>query len=123
MKKFKAKYLLKPYFLIPLCLIFIVLLSFVFWYLTPKRQLTVAVLDKTVPATAADSWSYLGDVSNNYRKHIGLYWLMDYLKIVNPETGEYYDHTKDYYGPMLDSANRITSSTSLTDIDTVPDLL
>ena len=123
MKKFKAKYLLKPYFLIPLCLIFIIMMSFVFWYLMPKRKLTVAVLDKTVPATAADSWSYLGDVSNNYRKHIGLYWLMDYLKIVNPETGKYYDHTKDYYGPMLDSANRITSSKSLTDMDTVPDLL
>ena len=102
MKKFKAKYLLKPYFLIPLCIVALVACSFIVWLLMPRRELSVAVVDKTVPATAADSWSYQGDVSNNYRKHLGLYWLMDYLKIVNPDTGSYYDHTTDYFGPKLD---------------------
>lgn len=123
MKTFKARYLLKPYFLIPLCLIALVLCAFLFWYLTPKRALSVVVVDKTVPATAADSWSYLDDVSNNYRKHIGLYWLMDYLKIVNPATGRYYDHAADYFGPKLDENNRITSSNSLTELEGIPDLL
>lgn len=123
MKKFKVRFLLKPYFLIPLCLILFVALAFLFWYLTPKRPLSVVVVDKTVPATAADSYAYLDDVSNNYRKHIGLYWLMDYLKIVNPETGRYYDHTADYYGPKLDQNNRITESNSLTQLEEIPDLL
>lgn len=119
----KIKLILKPYFLIPLCLILLVAFAFVFWYLTPKRQLSVAVVDKTVPATAADSWSYLDDVSNNYRKHIGLYWLMDYLKIVKPDTRRYYDHTTDYFGPKLDENNRITHSDSLTELTEIPDLL
>ncbi len=123
MKKIKAKYLLKPYFLIPACIIFITALAFVLWYLMPKKTLSVAVIDKTVPATAADSWSYLDDVSNNYRKHIGLYWIMDYLKIVNPETGRYYDHTSDYYGPKLNEANEITESSSISEIKEIPDLL
>lgn len=123
MKKFKARYLLKPYFLVPLCLIAFVACAFLFWLLTPKRALHVVVVDKTVPATAADSWSYLDDVSNNYRKHVGLYWLMDYLKIVNPETGRYYDHTSDYYGPKLDENNRITESSSLAELEEIPDLL
>ncbi len=123
MKKFKLKFLLKPYFIIPLCLIALVAFSFIFWYLTPKRQLSVVVVDKTVPATAADSWSYLDDVSNNYRKHIGLYWIMDYLKIVNPDTNNYYDHTEDYFGPKLDESNRIVSSNSLAELNEIPDLL
>ena len=71
MKNFKLKFLLKPYFFIPLCIIILVACAFIFWYLTPQKSLRVAVVDKTVPATAADSWSYLDDVSNNYRKHIG----------------------------------------------------
>ncbi len=123
MKKFKARYLLKPYFLIPLCLLVLIGLAFGFWYLTPKRPLSVVVVDKTVPATAADSYAYLDDVSNNYRKHVGLYWLMDYLKIVHPETGRFYDHTDDYYGPKIDENSRITESTSLTQLQTPPDLL
>ena len=123
MKKFKLKFLLKPYFIIPLCLIALVAFSFIFWYLTPKRQLSVVVVDKTVPATAADSWSYLDDVSNNYRKHIGLYWIMDYLKIINPDTNNYYDHTEDYFGPKLDESNRIVSSNSLAELNEIPDLL
>ena len=123
MKKFKAKYLLKPYFLIPLCIVALVACSFIVWLLMPRRELSVAVVDKTVPATAADSWSYQGDVSNNYRKHLGLYWLMDYLKIVNPDTGSYYDHTTDYFGPKLDENDRITGSDSLTDLEKIPDLL
>lgn len=123
MKAFKIKHLLKPYFLVPLCLLILVGCAFLFWYLTPKRTLSVAIVDKTVPATAADSWAYLDDVSNNYRKHVGLYWLMDYLKIVNPATNRYYDHTTDYFGPLLDESNRITSSRSLTELEGTPDLL
>ncbi len=123
MKKFKVKFLLKPYFLIPLCLLLLIAFAFIFWYLTPKRPLSVVVVDKTVPATAADSYAYLDDVSNNYRKHVGLYWLMDYLKIVNPDTGGYYDHTTDYFGPKLDENNQITESTSLTQLEKAPDIL
>lgn len=119
--KFSRKYT-RLFFIIPCVLIVLVLMSFVFWFLTPSKALNVAVLDKTVPATAADSHSYLDDVSNNYRKHLGLYWLMDYLKIKeNGETS--YDYTKDYYGPLLNEANEIESNKSLTEITQVPDLL
>ena len=72
MKNFKFRNLLKPYFLIPICIIAFVLFDFAFWYLMPAKSLRIAVVDKTVPATAADNASYLGDVSNNYRKHIGI---------------------------------------------------
>ena len=123
MRTFKARFLLKPYFLIPICIIVLVLLAFVFWYLTPNRPLSVVVVDKTVPATAADSWSYLGDVSNNHRKHVGVYWMMNYLKIVNPQTGKRYDYTQDYYGPKLDENSSIIANDSLTQLKEVPDVL
>ncbi len=123
MKTFKVRFLLKPYFFIPLCIIVLVILSFVFWYLTPSRPLSVVVVDKTVPATAADSWSYLGDVSNNYRKHVGLYWMMNYLKIVNPETQKPYDYSQDYFGPKLDENSSIIGNDTLTQLKEIPDIL
>ena len=71
----KLKKLLKPYFLIPLIILVILALIFIVWQFLPSCNLYIAVLDKTVPATQADGHSYLGDVDNDYRKHIGLYWL------------------------------------------------
>ena len=123
MKKLNIKMFLKPYFFIPICLLILVGFAFLFWYLTPSRKLSVVVVDKTVPATAADSFAYLDDVSNNYRKHIGLYWLMNHMKIVNPETDRAYDYTTDYYGPKLNANNEIIDSNSITELETIPDLL
>lgn len=119
----KFKKLLKPYFLIPLILLLAIILFFVIWQFLPKKSLQIVILDKTVPATEADSHSYLGDVDNNYRKHIGLYWLLEYKKIVNPETGKYYDYKEDYYGNMIDGRGEIVSARSLSELTDIPDLL
>lgn len=123
MKNFKFRNLLKPYFLIPICIIAFVLFDFAFWYLMPAKSLRIAVVDKTVPATAADNASYLGDVSNNYRKHIGLNWLLDYMKVKNPDTGKYYDYTTDYYGHKLDENGNIEKTDSITSIKETPDIV
>ncbi|MFA6456629.1 MAG: hypothetical protein WCW40_07400 [Bacteroidota bacterium] len=66
-------------------LLFIVfILPFVSWYLHPTRPLEMFVIDKT---TGAD-----------YREHRSLFWLMHHWKYVHPESKEYYDERKDYYG-------------------------
>lgn len=119
----KLKKLLKPYFLIPLILLLAIILFFVIWQFLPKTNLRIVILDKTVPATKADSNSYLGDVSNNYRKHIGLYWLLQHEKIVNPDTGEYYDYTKDYYGNIIDENSDILYKKTLSEMENIPDIL
>lgn len=115
---------LKPYFMIPFILIVLVGLSFLIWYLLPWHSVTVAVLDKTVPATQADSHSYLGDVTNDYRKHIGLYWLMGYEKFLDPATNKKYNYKTDYYGPLLDDNDNVTDTdNSLETMKQAPDLL
>ncbi len=119
----KLKKLLKPYFLIPLILLLAIVLFFVIWQFLPKSSLRIVILDKTVPATEADSHSYLGDVDNNYRKHIGLYWLLEYKKIVNPDTGKYYDYKEDYYGNLIDGRGDVVSKRTLSELTEIPDIL
>lgn len=123
MRKTKFKHLLKPYFIIPACILVLVGLMFLIWQLIPSRTVKIAILDKTVPATAADSHSYLDDVSNDYRKHIGLNWISNFLKLKNPDTGTYYNYKTDYYGPILNENAEIESNRSLTELTEVPDLL
>ncbi len=119
----KIRKLFKLYFLIPLILLIGIALLFIVWQFLPKTELSIAVLDKTVPATQADGFSYLDDVDNDYRKHIGLYWLLNYKKIVNPQTGEYYDYETDYYGNKIDADRNITEETALSECTSAPDLL
>ena len=89
----KLKKVFKWYFLVSSLIILIIILAFLIWFIKPTKTLDIAILDKTTPATSADGESYLGDVENNYRKHLGSNWIADYLKIKNPETDELYDYT------------------------------
>lgn len=98
-------------------------LLFGLWLVLPSSRLYVAVLDKTVPATAADGHSYLEDVDNIYRKHLGFNWMLNFLKIHNPETGEKYSETQDYYGYLLNSAYELQEERMLEDMEEFPDLL
>ena len=119
----KLKKLLKPYFLIPLIILVILALIFIVWQFLPSCNLYIAVLDKPVPATQADGHSYLGDVDNDYRKHIGLYWLLNNQKINNPQTGKPYDYKTDYFGNILDDEHNVEYERPLSQMTIMPDLL
>ena len=113
------------YFIIAVSAVLIlVALLFILWLIMPASQLYIAVLDKTVPATAADGHSYLEDVDNIYRKHLGFNWLLNYHKIHNPENGQKYSETNDYYGYLLNNAYEIQPDERLLeDMEEFPDLL
>ena len=55
------------------------------WSQLPDSKLNVWIIDKTVPRP-------------DYREHKALTWVLDYRKIINEKTGEYFDSAKDYYG-------------------------
>ena len=118
----KLKKILKPYFIIPLTILFLVVFMFVGWRFAPKKQMNVVVIDKTVPATDADRHSYEGDVSNDYRKHIGFYWLLEQQKIVNTDS-KYYDYKSDYIGPILDANRDVDYYNGYDQSNTSPDLV
>jgi hypothetical protein len=62
-----------------------ILAPFVVWQLMPYRQLSVWVLDKTVPYP-------------DFREHLGFFWIMKNEKISKPGSKILYDERSDYYG-------------------------
>lgn len=60
-------------------------LMLAWWYLTPKTELALTVVDKTV-------------LNQEYEEHASLFWLLNYKKYAHPLTGNRYDPEKDYYG-------------------------
>lgn len=99
-------------------------LLFGLWFIMPYSELYIAILDKTVPATAADGHSYLENVDNIYRKHLGFNWMLNHLKIRNPDTGDRYSEVNDYYGYLLNTAYELLPDERLLeDMDEIPDLL
>lgn len=113
----------KWYFIVPAAIIIFAAMLILIWFIKPAKTLDIAVLDKTVPASAADGENYLGGGSSDYRKHIGSNWLTNYLKIKNPDTNELYDYKKDYYGSKIDEQGNTVDSESITAIKSAPDLL
>ena len=101
MKSPKSKTRLKRAHILPLIVLgaAVLLAAALFggWYLLPSHPLDIAVLDKTVPASAADA----DDPVLEYRKHYGLFWMLNQRKITNPLTGRAYDAAADYYGTLL----------------------
>ena len=87
----------KWWWLIPLALVLIMVVLFVGWQLKSKTKLNVCVLDKTVLVSTDDN-----DVDSDlaYRKHQGLFWLLNQKKIVKDD-GKAYDYNKDYFGEQL----------------------
>lgn len=119
----KLKKLLKPYFLIPLLVLVLVAAVFVGWQIAPKKQLNVALLDKTVPAADDQSEGDISGYERYYRKHMGLYWLLEQQKYVKAGDKTFYDYTSDYFGPMISEDGQVLSNRELSSIDFIPDVL
>lgn len=119
LKKQKKHKKAKWWWIIPLVLLVIVAVAFVGWQIKPKTKLNVCVLDKTVLVASDDN-----DVDKNlaYRKHQGLFWLLEQKKIVF-QNGKYYDYKKDYFGQQLKDDGTVDKEKSLTTLDYVPDLM
>lgn len=61
------------------------LIMLAWWYFTPKTELALTVLDKTV-------------LNEEYEEHLSLYWLLNHKKYAHPATGKRFDPAKDYFG-------------------------
>lgn len=70
-------------------------LPIVLWFSQAGHPLNVWVLDKTVP-------------HQDYREHSGLFWVLDYAKVLNPITGKVYNYGTDYYGFHPEANNGYT---------------
>lgn len=57
---------------------------FLCWVFTPKSEMVVAIVDKTV-------------LTRQGQEHISLDWLLNYKKYIKP-TGEFYRTDRDYFG-------------------------
>jgi len=61
------------------------LTPFTIWVFQKSLLLNIVVINKTVP-------------QNDYREHLGLFWILHHRKIVNAENHKLYDIKEDYYG-------------------------
>lgn len=122
MKSPKSKTRLKRAHILPLIVLGVVALLaaalFGGWYLLPSHPLDIAVLDKTVPASAADA----DDPVLGYRKHYGLFWMLNQRKITNPLTGRAYDAAADYYGTLLQEGTDPVNN-SMARLNRTPDMV
>ena len=64
--------------------LFLFLIPWLLWWLTPSRPLRVVIIDRTVS-------------DRSYREHRGLVWLLNYYKFLRPD-GQTWDVTRDYVG-------------------------
>lgn len=78
------------------------LLPWIFWHLGETKELSMIIIDKTVP-------------NATYREHEALVWLLGNQKIVKPESGKFYQKQEDYYGyfPEEEPEKRIRTLQSL----------
>lgn len=90
------------------------------WMLLPAKQFTIAVWNKNVTMGKIDRHN---NITVDYRKHIGLFWILKNSRCMNPETGTWYDPTADYYGPRMDAANNIIGEKDLSEMGPVPDMI
>lgn len=117
--KEKYKRFLKPYFIIPAGVLLFALVIFGGWHILPSVPLDIVVLDKTVPAGSAGP---ADDPVLSFRKHYGLFWLLDSQKYTNPLSGKPYDYEKDYYGSMLGSG-LTPEEKSMAGLNRTPDIV
>lgn len=111
-KKIKIRYYV-------LLVLFIVIAApFVLWFGKPSKALDIVVLNKTFPLEMNAS----GEVDKlDYSKQRGLYWLINYLGIKNPETKKSYKGSTDYYGNFLEGGKLVNKP--LQKLTKVPDLI
>lgn len=105
-------------FLALLFVIIALIAPFVIWVSLPGKYLNIVVINKTFPVeTNVD-----GEIVKlDYSKQRGLYWLMNYLGIKNPETNNTYKVDMDYYGNFLDEGKLVNRP--FKKLDTVPELI
>lgn len=63
----------------------LIIIPIFIWYLSPSKQLNIAIIDKTVP-------------NESYREHLGLTWALNYLKYEH--SNDTYDEKADYFGTI-----------------------
>lgn len=108
----------RHYWFIPAGLVLLAAVVLGSWYVLPQKKLDIVVIDKTVSFDKVEKEQKTGD----FRKHKGLYWILEQQKYTLPDSGRVYDYRTDYIGPHLDSALQITD-TALTRFDSAPDLI
>lgn len=87
----ESKLLIRRVFPFIVIVVFIPLISFLFWFVYPSKELGVLVIDKTVP-------------SDTYQEHQSIFWALEHLKFQNKE-GEFYQKDKDYFGFYPDTSS------------------
>jgi hypothetical protein len=90
------------------------------WLLMPAKELHVVVLDKSVHAAQIDRNNNL---VGEYRKHRGLFWLMNNRKYIKPGNGGMYRYMEDYFGPVLDQGDNTVKARELEKPAGTADLL
>lgn len=110
---------LRAVLIIPAILILFIASTFIVWQFLPKHALNVVVLDKTVTISIINE-NY--NKPAQYRKHMGLYWILRYNRYVRPSNNKYYDYKKDYYGPKA-GINGTVIDNSLIKLSSNPDLI
>lgn len=115
----KKKKKVKWYHIIVVIMLLLVLFIFIGWFFMPKKPLDVAIINKTVLPYSGENKS---DKSNMYRKHYGLFWIMEQQKYVKTD-GSYYNYKEDYYGPVLNDEGKLTGNKEIKNIKSMPELL
>lgn len=117
LKKFRKR--LKWYHIVAFVIVVLAALPFIIWHLTPKKELNVVILDKTVLSYANDE-----DIikENIYRKHQGLCWILNQQRYVKSD-GTEYDYKRDYCGPVLDEEGAYDHNVELSDAKLIPDMV
>ena len=118
-KQVKKKKKAKWYFIIPAAFLVVFAIIFIGWYIVPKKGMNVCVLDKTILTVEEDNDINIDSI---YRKHQGLFWLLEQQKYVF-QNGDYYQTEKDYYGPLLNDKGQIIKEKPLSGLDYTPDLM
>ncbi len=110
---------LKWYHYAAIIVLILLALPFIVWHFIPTHQMNVIVLDKTIQSYADDEHIIKENV---YRKHQGLFWIMNQQRYVKSD-GFAYDYKMDYYGPMLDEEGGYDHSVELSDCTVKPDMV
>ncbi|MDR7128293.1 hypothetical protein J2X69_000621 [Algoriphagus sp. 4150] len=83
-------------------LIFIPLISYLTWVVSPAKEMEIVIVDKTVP-------------TDSYQEHQSIFWALEYLKFKNKE-GKFYDKRQDYYGFFPDHSPSYGTSRDLREL-------
>lgn len=118
--RFKVRKIFSPSVLIFLLIVIALTSIYWVWLIMPTRPLGIVVLNKNVPASSIDKNNNL---AGDYRKHMGLYWVLKNQRYTNPENKSFYDYKTDYYGPIIDKDSNIIGAKNLEKLDPIPDLI